>query len=99
MCARTARLLRERGASVPDAAVPSVTDVRLVADALGEGYGHPTSEGRAAARRGREAWGLELDPVYTAKAFGRLLRAHAAGAYGATPDRPVLFLDTNGPRP
>ena len=95
LCARTAGILRRRGAAVPRGAVPLEREVILTRDALGPGYGHPTDEAEQAAEQGR-AWGLELDPVYTAKAFGHLLRHHAAGGYG---DRPVLFLDTNGPRP
>ena len=95
LCARTAGILRRRGAVVPRGAVPLEREVILTRDALGPGYGHPTDEAEQAAEQGR-AWGLELDPVYTAKAFGHLLCHHAAGGYG---DRPVLFLDTNGPRP
>lgn len=96
LCARTAGLLRRRGAAVPRGAVPLEREIVLTRDALGPGYGHPTEEGTQAAALGRSAWGLELDPVYTAKAFGHLLRRNGAGGYG---DRPVLFLDTNGPRP
>jgi 1-aminocyclopropane-1-carboxylate deaminase/D-cysteine desulfhydrase-like pyridoxal-dependent ACC family enzyme len=52
--------------------------------------------GRAAVARGPEL-GLELEGVYTGKAFGRLLRVHAAGARDG--GAPVLFVHTNGPRP
>ncbi len=95
LATRTARLLRDHGAMVPAAAIPACSDVVLDHDALGPGYGQPTPEAQAAARLARERWHLDLDPVYTAKAFGHLLRRNAAGAYGAGP---VLFLDTNGPR-
>jgi D-cysteine desulfhydrase len=96
LAARTARLLRRRGADVPDAAIPSRTDVVVETDALGPGYGHATAEARAAVARGPEL-GLELEGVYTGKAFGRLLRVHAAGARDG--GAPVLFVHTNGPRP
>lgn len=96
LAGRTAALLRKRGATVPADAVPTAADVILARDALGPGYGHPTAEATEAATLAAARWDLALDPVYTAKAFGRLLRANAAGAYGADP---VLFLDTNGPRP
>lgn len=96
LSARTARLLRDRGAPVPASAVPPADRVRLVRDALGAGYGHATAEAGAARARAGAQWGLDLDPVYTAKAFGRLLRAREQGAYGPGP---VLFLDTGGPRP
>ena len=37
-------------------------------------------------------WGMELEPVYTAKALG------AVRSIGARLDGPVLFLQTHGPR-
>lgn len=96
LTARMAGQLRRRGAVVPGRAVPREDEVLLDRDALGAGYGHATEEGTAAAALADARWGLDLDPVYTAKAFGHLLRMNAAGAYGSGP---VLFLDTNGPRP
>jgi D-cysteine desulfhydrase len=96
---RSAAVLRERGATIADRDIPTVTDAHLTWDALGDGYGHATPEATAAAALAAERWGLQLDPVYTAKAFGHVLRPEARIALGATPSRPVLFLDTNGPRP
>ena len=55
---------------------------------LGEGYGHPTPEGRAALAAARAA-GLELEPVYTAKAL--------AAVHALRPDGPVVFWNTYGP--
>ena len=44
----------------------------VVEDGVGQGYGHPTAEGEAAARLASQH-GLTLDPTYGAKAFGFLL--------------------------
>ncbi|MGW5781931.1 pyridoxal-phosphate dependent enzyme [Streptomyces sp. NPDC003863] len=83
---RTATVLRKRGAEV------DIPPVRLATTRayLGNGYGHPTVEGAAAAEAAA-AVGLQLDPVYTAKAFAAALAPDPAG--------PVLFLNTYGPRP
>lgn len=62
---------------------------------LGEGYGHATPEGQAAAALARERLGLDLDPVYTAKAMAALLALRERGEL----DGPTIFLQTNGPRP
>jgi D-cysteine desulfhydrase len=92
---RTAQLLRDRGARIADDAAPRPEDLSVPTDALGAGYGHPTAEAEAAVALG-PSLGVPIEGVYTGKALGRLLRVHAAGGYG---DRPVLFLQTNGPRP
>ncbi|MGW0878104.1 1-aminocyclopropane-1-carboxylate deaminase/D-cysteine desulfhydrase [Streptomyces sp. NPDC002671] len=82
---RGATVLRKRGA------VFDIPPLRLAStrDYLGAGYGHPTPEAAAAAGMA-EAAGLQLDPVYTAKAF--------AAALTTDLDGPVLFLNTYGPR-
>ena len=53
--------------------IPQLTR-RLVVDPnrVGGGYGHPTAEG-ARATEMAAALGIELEPTYTAKAFGRAL--------------------------
>ncbi|MEA2125725.1 MAG: D-cysteine desulfhydrase [Solirubrobacteraceae bacterium] len=56
----------------------------LTRDYLGDGYGHPTEAGAEAVR----ATGLDLDPIYTAKAMAAAL---------ALPG-PTLFIHTDGPR-
>ena len=90
---RTAALLRTRGA---DLGGHQVDDVRLVVvrDQLGAGYGHPTPQARSAREITAEKTGLELDPVYTAKAMAGLLEL----ANGQLGTGPVVFLNTNGPR-
>lgn len=66
----------------------------MTIDWMGETYGAPTPESERAIELTR-AEGLELDPVYTAKAMAALLDKSRAGDFDA---RPVLFLNTNGPR-
>ncbi len=91
---RAQRLLRRRGAALPlldlDAVRPWVLDAWL-----GAGYGHSTPAGREAQALAGEREGLELDPVYTAKAFAALLAENAAGRFG---QGPILYLHTYGRR-
>ncbi len=94
LATRSAKLLAARGA---DGAAGLAAGLRLESldGWLGPGYGHPT----AAAERARTlaaASGLRLDPVYTAKAMAATLDLAAAGRLG---DGPVLFVQTDGPRP
>ena len=91
---RTEKLLRGRGAVIPAPAA----DLRIdsIDDWLGPGYGHPTPESERALALAGESEGLILDPVYTAKAMAATLALNAAGRFG---DGPVLFLQTDGPRP
>jgi D-cysteine desulfhydrase len=65
-----ARLLRSCGADVPEAAQWS--PIRLVADQLGDGYGHETPEGRRASDDATSIGGLPVEPTYTAKALAGL---------------------------
>lgn len=88
LAARTARLLRSRGAAdVPD---PDPSSLVVVRDQLGAGYGHATPASEAALRRAAGQEGLGLDPVYTAKAMAGALAFEGSG--------PLLFLNTHGPR-
>ena len=61
---------------------------------LGGGYGVPTVEGLGAIELLAGTEGVLLDPVYTAKAFGLLLRRIRDGELGD--DRDVVFLHTGG---
>ncbi|MFG3479188.1 1-aminocyclopropane-1-carboxylate deaminase/D-cysteine desulfhydrase [Streptomyces sp. NPDC047980] len=94
LAGRTQRLLRARGADLPRAPV-APDDLTLVRDWLGPGYGHPTPRALEARRLAADRAGLDLEPVYTAKALGALLDLAADGRLG---DGPVLFLQTHGPR-
>ncbi|MFI5427028.1 hypothetical protein [Aeromicrobium sp. UC242_57] len=58
---------------------------------MGETYGATTQAGTEAIDVAARL-GLELEPVYTAKALG------AIRSLGANLDGPVLFLQTHGPR-
>ena len=90
LAGRSSELLRKRGAEFPE---PDL-DLEMTIDWMGETYGAPTPESEAAAGVALTE-GLELDPVYTAKAMAALLDKSAAGEFG---ERPVLFINTNGPR-
>jgi D-cysteine desulfhydrase len=91
---RTAALLEKRGADLGGLTV-SADRLVVVEDQIGEGYGHPTTQATAAGQIARKKAGLELDPVYTAKAMAGLLELND----GRLGDDPVVFIDTNGPRP
>ena len=91
LAGRAAVLLRERGATLPASAVVSPDDVLLVREWLGDGYGHATADGAAAAELLRDADGLALDPVYAAKAMAGLLAMMRRGELAGGP---VLFVAT-----
>jgi len=82
------RLLRKRGADLPELKLDNLT----VTDQTGPGYGHPTEAALKARDLAAGKSGLNLDPVYTAKAMAGLL------AHAGTLEGPVVFVDTNGPR-
>lgn len=90
LAGKSAGLLRRRGATFPE---PQL-DIEMTDAFLGETYGAPTPESIEAIERLRSR-GLTLDPVYTAKAMACLLARADAGDLA---DRPVLFINTNGPR-
>lgn len=83
----TAALLRTRGAFVDLSFGPDDLDTDHAW--LGETYGASTPEGLEALAWGARH-GLELEPVYTAKAL--------AAVRALTLDGPVLYLQTHGPR-
>lgn len=87
---KTAALLRTRGAAVT---VDITPDDLVATDAwMGATYGASTPEG-VEALDVAATFGLQLEPVYTAKALA------AVRSLGARLDGPVLFLQTHGPRP
>lgn len=90
---RSARVLLGRGAQLPELQL-TVDDLDVERGWLGPGYGHATPEALA-ARDLATGEGLQLEPVYTAKALAALLELNRAGRFGTGP---VLFLNTNGPR-
>ena len=73
--------------------VPTADDVHLV-DVCGEGYAIASPEGNAAIRMMAENEGLFLDPVYTGKAFGGLIKMAREGKFG--PDDNILYLYSGG---
>src|SRR5262249_42883480 len=74
---RTARLVKPPVGVSP----PYVRRDRLVIvhDTYGGAYGRETTDGRDAADRLREAYHIELDPTYSAKAFALALRQASRG--------------------
>ncbi len=89
---RTASLLERRGAQLgPLRLDPDLLD--LSREQIGAGYGHRTEAGERAAELAA-AEGLDLDPVYTAKAMAGLLALREQGRLGER----VLFVHTDGPR-
>lgn len=89
---RTAKLLERRGAPLGQLRLePEMLD--LTRDQIGAGYGHPTKAAERTTARAAEE-GLQLDPVYTAKAMAGLLALREEGRLGD----PALFVHTDGPR-
>lgn len=86
-------LLSKRGAALPSF---DLGDGRLIVvnDQLGSGYGHPTEQAGRAHDLAADLAGLDLDPVYTAKAMAGLIGLND----GRLGSGPVVFIDTNGPR-
>jgi len=95
LAARSARLLRRRGATLPVGVEAVGENLDVTRAWLGDGYGIPTPAAEQASSAGRAA-GMALDPVYTAKAFAGMLGERAAGRLG---EGPLLFVQTHGPRP
>ncbi len=97
LAGRSARLLARRGADLGELAdeAPGLAKLVVTRDWLGVGYGQATAESEGAREIAARA-GLDLDPVYTAKAFAGLLGERTADRLG---DGPLLFLQTHGPRP
>lgn len=90
---KSEKLLRDRGADLPDLKLDG-ENLIVSEDQIGTGYGHPTAAASAARAITAERAGLDLDPVYTAKAMAGLLELND-GRLGAGP---VVFIETNGPR-
>jgi D-cysteine desulfhydrase len=92
LATRSLDLLRRRGADVHVQAIaPGDLDSRT--DWLGAGYGHRTPAAEHARDLARRREGLELDPVYTAKAVAGLMALRERGDLG---DGPVLYWHTYG---
>ncbi len=88
---RTLKLLESRGADVGGVSLRP-GDLDVVHGFLGDGYGHSTPEAEEALGLGRDLEGLELEPVYTAKALAAVLAGVGRGDFGSGP---VLFWNTH----
>ncbi|MEV6099097.1 pyridoxal-phosphate dependent enzyme [Nocardia sp. NPDC051981] len=93
LAGRTERLLRARGARLPENLSPTA-NLDIVTDYLGPGYGYPMPEAATAQALSEDREHMRLEPVYTAKAMAALLDMNAHGRF----DGPVVYLNTNGPR-
>jgi D-cysteine desulfhydrase len=89
---RTLRLLGRHGLDVEGLDV-SAGDVQLERAWLGPGYGHSTKDGDLATELLANREGVELEPVYTAKAVAALLDLNRHAALGRGP---VLYWHTFG---
>lgn len=90
LATRTAELLRSRGADIGKVVVRP-EDLTATSRWMGRTYGASTPESAEALALAERVAGLELEPVYTAKALAAILEGTLAD--------PVLFLNTHGPRP
>jgi len=63
-----------------------------VLSSLGPGYGHSTLEAERAIDLLRDREGVELEPVYTAKAVAAMLDLNRRGKFG---QGPVLYWHTH----
>jgi D-cysteine desulfhydrase len=90
LAGRAAVLLRRHGAEVGDVRLRP-EDLLITREWLGAGYGHRTADSERALALAAAREGLELDPVYTAKAMAALLALNARGRFG---ENPVLFVNT-----
>jgi adenylosuccinate lyase len=77
---------------VPPVSASDRPDVTIRGGYIGPGYGLPSVDGNAAARRVARTEGVFLDPVFGAKAMAAVIDAAKAG----TLDGPVVFLVTGG---
>ena len=69
-------------------------DVRIDEGFIGEGYGIPTAEGRAALELAARRQGVFFDPTYTGKAFAAYRAGLATGRYAGRAG--VVFVHTGG---
>ncbi|HEU4758440.1 MAG TPA: pyridoxal-phosphate dependent enzyme [Dehalococcoidia bacterium] len=90
LAASAARLLRARGAHIPELRLRA-SDIQVVREWLGDGYAKPSAAGEEARRLLAETEGLSLDPVYTAKTVAALMGLRRRGELG---DGPVLYWHT-----
>ncbi len=93
LAGKSKKLLRSRGAGIGQLRLDPEKLI-VVDDQIGAGYGHPSEAARQAKAIANDRAGLDLDPVYTAKAMAGLLALND----GRLGSGPVVFLETNGPR-
>ena len=89
LATKTAALLRSRGADIGKVVIRP-EDITATPRWMGSTYGATTPESVEALELAKVE-GLELEPVYTAKALAAILAGNIAG--------PILYLNTHDPRP
>jgi len=87
---RAARLMRQRGATLPLTKIEP-TSITVLSDWLGPGYGYPTPEGERAQELLQEKEGFALDLTYTGKTMAALLALLEDGRLG---EGPTLYWHT-----
>jgi L-cysteate sulfo-lyase len=90
----TYELSKSTLALIDSTALIGSSEIDVLGDQLGDGYGVPTSAMLDAVRLMARTEGLLLDPVYTGKAFAGVLAAVRSGAYRR--NDAVLFVMTGG---
>lgn len=83
-----------QAAEMLDVSAPDMSMMTLHGGYVGEAYGIPTPEAKAAILLTAQTEGILLDPVYTGKAMAGLIDLARKGEIGS--DRPVLFWHTGG---
>ncbi len=77
---RAGKILAEYGVDVPRI---RASDIHMIDDQFGPGYGEETPQGLAAIELAEAFSDVELDPTYTAKAFAGLIH------FDSSPQRPI----------
>ena len=90
LATKTAELMRSRGADIGAVKVMP-EDLTATPRWMGRTYGASTPESADALALADRIAGLDLEPVYTAKALAAILEGSIPG--------PILYLNTHGPRP
>lgn len=90
LATKTAELMRSRGADI-GMIVIEPSDITATSRWMGDTYGATTAESASALALADRVAGLDLEPVYTAKALAAVLDGGIPG--------PILYLNTHGPRP
>ncbi len=90
LATKTAELMRSRGADIGKVVIEP-SDITATSRWMGRHVRRHDAESAAALALADRVAGLDLEPVYTAKALAAILDGDIPG--------PILYLNTHGPRP